>query len=77
MDFSVYSLSPDTVEAKWSAIRNIRDRKLQECDWTQLSDVSLSADAARAWVSYRQALRNIPQDFGSPDDVVFPDPPIS
>ena len=77
MNFQDYGLSPDTVEAKWSAIRTIRGRMLSACDWTQLPDVALSVEEAEAWTNYRLALRNIPQVFDSPDAVVFPDPPNS
>ena len=77
MDFSIYGISPDTDDAKWSAIRNIRDAKLKECDWTRLPDVSIDTEKVEAWTSYRLALWDIPQVFDSPDAVVFPDPPIN
>jgi len=38
--------------------RFVRDRLLQETDWTQLSDVSSSVKSQ--YVSYRQALRDLP-----------------
>jgi hypothetical protein len=36
----------------------IRNAKLAECDWTQISDVSLTDDCKADFAAYRQALRN-------------------
>lgn len=59
----------------WEEIRADRDRLLSLCDWTQVSDAVLTDDEKIAWATYRQALRNIPQDFENPDDVIFPEVP--
>ena len=56
----------------WDAVRRERDRLLAACDWTQVADAPV--DAA-AWAAYRQALRDVPQDFDTPEDVVWPTPP--
>ena len=53
----------------WEMVRAERDRLLAASDWTQVADAPV--DAA-AWAVYRQALRDVPQDFASPDDVVWP-----
>ena len=53
----------------WDDIRRKRDRLLAASDWTQVVDAPV--DAA-AWATYRQQLRDIPQDFASPADVVWP-----
>jgi hypothetical protein len=53
-------------------IRRRRDMLLTECDWTQLPDVPETTRAA--WVSYRQALRDL-TDAASPADVVWPTMP--
>ena len=39
-------------------LREERNRRLAECDWTQYRDVSLSNDAD--WKTYRQELRDLP-----------------
>ena len=39
-------------------LREERNQKLQETDWTQYRDVSLSNDSD--WQTYRQALRDLP-----------------
>lgn len=56
----------------WVPVRRKRDRLLAACDWTQVADAPV--DAA-AWAAYRQALRDVPQNFASPDEVVWPTAP--
>ena len=64
-------------DEKWFSIRNYRVELLTKSDWTQLGDTPFSAEEKNAWTAYRQALRDVPQDFGSPDDVMFPEVPGS
>tara|TARA_R100000231_G_scaffold137168_1_gene113233 strand:+ start:29 stop:250 length:222 start_codon:yes stop_codon:yes gene_type:complete len=40
-----------------NALRNYRNKLLEDCDWTQSRDVTLSNDSD--WKTYRQALRDI------------------
>ena len=60
---------------RWEEVRAERDRLLAACDWTQVADAPLTAGEKTAWADYRQALRDVPQDFDSPDDVVWPEAP--
>jgi hypothetical protein len=53
-------------------VRAERDSKLIESDWTQVLDAAV--DQA-AWATYRQALRDIPQQDDFPDTVVWPEQP--
>jgi len=62
-------------ERAWAQVRAERDRFLTASDWTQVADAPLTAGDRQAWADYRQALRDVPQDFGSPDDVVWPEAP--
>ena len=57
---------------QWEAIRVVRNRLLADCDWTQMPDVPLTEEQKEAWREYRQALRDIPQTFATPDEVVWP-----
>ena len=57
------------------AARADRNRRLRESDWTQLADTVLDAEAMVLWQSYRQALRDVPQQAGFPDGVDWPLPP--
>lgn len=59
--------------AKASAVRELRNTLLQECDWTQGKDIPDSVSTI--WASYRQALRDIPEQTGFPFDVTFPTKP--
>lgn len=56
----------DQLAAKARADRN---RRLQECDWTQARDVQLVDDSA--WTTYRQALRDITEQPGFPHTIEF------
>jgi hypothetical protein len=40
-------------------VRSERNRLLSECDWTQLSDCSLSKAQKKEWAVYRQNLRDL------------------
>lgn len=55
----------------WVDIRSKRDRLLAETDWQAGTDVTMT-DAQKA---YRQALRDVPQTFANPEDVVWPTKP--
>lgn len=55
----------------WVGIRGERDNLLAATDWWAVSDRAMSADET----SYRQALRDVPQTFASPADVVWPTKP--
>lgn len=68
---------PDEAKAAMDAqqaasIRAERNRKLAECDWTQLLDAQVDEVA---WASYRQALRDLPAQDGFPWDVEWPSAP--
>jgi hypothetical protein len=59
----------------WAEVREERDRLLAASDWTQVGDAPLTDVELNAWQDYRQTLRDIPQDFPTPDDVVWPEQP--
>lgn len=56
-------------------IRQERDRRLAECDWTQMPDSPLSEEDKNVWAQYRQALRDIPNQLGFPLSYSFPEKP--
>lgn len=62
--------NPDT--PMWQTIRIARDALLKSCDWTQMADSPLSSNEKEMWSAYRQLLRDIPQTYENPEDVVFP-----
>lgn len=68
-DESLFGFTYQDVENKYQEIKNAesmrllrleRDRLLQESDWTQSRDITLSNDAE--WKSYRQTLRDLPNN---------------
>lgn len=61
-----------TDEEKAASVRARRDALLSQSDWTQVSDAPV--DQA-AWSAYRQSLRDIPDQIGFPDTIVWPNEP--
>jgi hypothetical protein len=59
-------------EQQATSIRNERNKKLSESDWSQVEDSPV--DKA-AWATYRQALRDVPAQSGFPWDVTWPTQP--
>lgn len=59
----------------WNDIRGQRAILLQRCDWTQVADADLTAGEKAAWAAYRQALRDLPETYPSPQAVEWPAPP--
>lgn len=61
------------LDAEASAkVRGERDQLLTASDWTQAPDAPV--DQA-AWATYRQALRDIPQQQGFPSEIAWPAQP--
>lgn len=52
--------------------RQERDSRLQACDWVMLSDVPDTTTDKPAWLEYRQALRDVPQQSGFPFNISWP-----
>ena len=67
----------DLKQHNLTALRQLRQRYLQDSDWTQMPDSPLSAEKKTEWQTYRQALRDITDTYASPDDVVWPKEPSS
>jgi hypothetical protein len=59
-------------EEQASLVRFERSFRLKKSDWTQLPDSPV--DSA-AWLTYRQALRDVPDQAGFPWDIVWPTEP--
>jgi len=67
------SYSKSTI-LNWSKVVLIRNFLLMDSDWTQLGDAQLTTQQKADWVTYRQKLRDIPQEQSesSAATVVFP-----
>ncbi len=59
-------------EHKIHLVRSLRNKLLQESDWTQLED---SVVDKVAWAEYRQALRDLPTQSDDAEEIVFPNKP--
>jgi hypothetical protein len=74
--WSISEMDDDAKAAKDAeaakSVRADRDKRLAECDWTQLSDSQV--DKA-VWATYRQALRDVPAQAGFPYDITWPNKP--
>ena len=62
---------PDSADT----IRNVRNEKLAQTDWTQLSDVKITKEQQEKWKIYRQKLRDLPMQSGFPKNVEWPEQP--
>ena len=74
--YSVADLDADGIAAKDAEqaknVREERNKKLSDCDWTQLAD---SVVDKAVWATYRQALRDLPTQSGFPWTVNWPTQP--
>ena len=63
----------DFVYMTWTEVKLCRNRFLAASDWRDLPSYAGSNQAA--WRTYRQNLRNLPQDYTNVADIVFPTEP--
>ena len=61
-----------TIQAQWAMVRNLRDTLLSESDYFIVRAYESGLPIPADIVSYRQSLRDIPQTFDDPADVVWP-----
>ena len=69
-DIAAYQANKDAQQA--AGVRANRSRKLADSDWTQVADSPV--DKA-VWATYRQALRDVPQQAGFPETIQWPTQP--
>jgi len=62
LDWDLVPLSADDARA-------LRDDLLVQSDWTQVSDAPVDQSA---WATYRQALRDVPDQDGFPSEIAWP-----
>lgn len=53
-------------DVDWVQVREVRNYELKNSDWRAVKDRTMS----QAWKDYRQALRDLPQDYDSANDAV-------
>jgi len=62
-------LNPDLAS---SDVLTARNKLLFSTDWTQIPNNPLTSEKQAEWATYRQELRDIPQQSGYPYNVVWP-----
>jgi hypothetical protein len=66
---------PDAQPDAEQIARSRRNRQLSLSDWAILPDSPLSDATKAEYVVYRQALRDVPEQSGFPDSIVWPTRP--
>jgi hypothetical protein len=56
-------------EEQAASVRETRNQKLRDCDWTQISDSTADKET---WATYRQALRDVTAQDGFPWTIDWP-----
>jgi len=72
----IETITPVNIVPGW--MRQRRNAKLLESDWTQAADSPLSSSKKTEWATYRQQLRDLPSNYSNPtskDDITWPTPP--
>jgi hypothetical protein len=67
--------SPNSELDVTGSVRAERDARLRDTDWLVVKAYELSAVVPSEWVTYRQALRDVPQQKGFPFEIIWPDKP--
>lgn len=65
----------ENFDALIAQILSKRNLLLLQSDWTQLPNNPLTSEKQQSWATYRQLLRDIPQQSGYPLNVVWPQQP--
>lgn len=76
LDWSVIPLTEQelthALNLKWAAIREERDMMLDDSDTLLLKEIETNGVVSQGLKDYRQSLRDIPQTYETPSDVVWP-----
>lgn len=62
-------------EHPWKQLRQERDKRLADADWVTLRAYSSGTDVPEEWMTYMQALRDLPSVTKDPTNPVWPEPP--
>jgi len=72
VDIPASTIEQEEIDRAWIDLRGSRDRRLQSTDWTQVPDAPVDS---QAWATYRQALRDLPDNTEDPRNPVWPTKP--
>lgn len=73
--YECVAIPEPTQSEKAERIRAERDALLHETDYLVMPDYPLSSEEKAQVVAYRTALRDLPEQAGFPENVVFPNEP--
>ena len=77
--WNISSLSAELIATKLAlrehTQRTRRDQELDSCDWVVTMHKELGTEIPSAWLTYRQALRDLPAQAGFPDSITWPTKP--
>ena len=74
-DWVAWEAEQEAADKDFTFTRSVRDGKLRDCDWTQMTDSPLTDEKKTEWATYRQELRDLPGSFTKVSEVVWPDDP--
>lgn len=66
------TLENPTLQQKWDIIKRVRDELLTQSDWYITFATEKKTAVPQNVIDYRQALRDIPQNYNTPEEVIFP-----
>ena len=72
LGWTVRNKTQGEIDSLAQSERTKRDGLLSRSDWTQVADAPVDKTA---WATYRQALRDVPEQAGFPTDIAWPQPP--
>jgi hypothetical protein len=72
---ALYWHDPRTLEEKANQVRADRDAQLLASDWVVTRSMERGEPVPVTWTSYRESLRDVPQQGGFPDQVEWPAAP--
>lgn len=67
--------NPNYSTALAQQARSRRNNALLSCDWTQMPDSPISDTKKAEWATYRQSLRDLPDQSGFPSTITWPTEP--
>ena len=70
-------LETERLEQASESARNQRDRLLTDSDWVTIRATDTGDPVPTEWHTYRQALRDIPEQTGFPEEIDWPQEPES
>lgn len=73
--YEVVAVPTPTTEQKAAAIRAKRDALLAETDLIIIRCAEAGEPVPDEWKTYRQALRDVPEQAGFPENVIWPEKP--